>query len=48
MCSTSSNGTGGLSRSGQTAVDIGVAALRAGILHIDTAQVRLALKLAVV
>lgn len=32
------NGTGGLSNSGQTATDLGVSALKAGINHIDTAQ----------
>ena len=32
------NGTGGLSNSKQVAVDHGVQALKAGILHIDTAQ----------
>lgn len=34
------NGTGGIQQSGQKAVDTGVVALKAGILHIDTAQVR--------
>jgi diketogulonate reductase-like aldo/keto reductase len=34
------NGTGGLSRSGQKATDTGVIVLKAGIKHIDTAQVR--------
>lgn len=33
------NGTGGIERSGQKAVDTGAVALKAGILHIDTAQV---------
>ncbi|EIW69720.1 hypothetical protein TREMEDRAFT_29854 [Tremella mesenterica DSM 1558] len=32
------NGTGGLGKSGQKAVETGVLALKAGILHIDTAQ----------
>jgi diketogulonate reductase-like aldo/keto reductase len=34
------NGTGGIEHSGQKAIDTGVVALEAGILHIDTAQVR--------
>jgi diketogulonate reductase-like aldo/keto reductase len=34
-----SNGTGGLSNSGQTAVDLGVTNLKYGVNHIDTAQV---------
>lgn len=33
------NGTGGIERSGQKAIDLGAAALKAGILHIDTAQI---------
>jgi aryl-alcohol dehydrogenase-like predicted oxidoreductase len=33
------NGTGGQERSGQRAIDLGAIALKAGILHIDTAQV---------
>lgn len=37
------NGTGGIEHSGQKAIDTGVVALKAGILHIDTAQVRLKL-----
>jgi hypothetical protein len=36
---TGSNGTGGLSNSGQTAVDLGVTNLKYGVNHIDTAQV---------
>ena len=32
------NGTGGLAHSGQKAIDMGAVALKAGILHIDTAQ----------
>jgi diketogulonate reductase-like aldo/keto reductase len=35
------NGTGGIEKSGQKAIDLGVLALKAGIHHIDTAQVRL-------
>jgi diketogulonate reductase-like aldo/keto reductase len=33
-----SNGTGGIEQSGQKAIDLGAIALKAGILHIDTAQ----------
>jgi diketogulonate reductase-like aldo/keto reductase len=33
------NGTGGIERSGQKAIDLGAVALKAGILHIDTAQI---------
>lgn len=33
------NGTGGIERSGQKAIDLGAFALKAGILHIDTAQI---------
>jgi len=33
------NGTGGLSNSGKTAVDMGVINLKYGVSHIDTAQV---------
>jgi len=33
------NGTGGIERSGQKAIDLGAIALKAGILHIDTAQI---------
>ena len=33
------NGTGGIQKSGHKATDLGATALRAGILHIDTAQV---------
>ena len=33
------SGTGGLASSGSKATDMGVVALKAGILHIDTAQV---------
>lgn len=33
------NGTGGIERSGQKAVELGATALKAGILHIDTAQI---------
>jgi diketogulonate reductase-like aldo/keto reductase len=32
------NGTGGIEQSGQKAIDLGATALKAGILHIDTAQ----------
>ena len=32
------NGTGGIERSGQKAIDLGAVALKAGIHHIDTAQ----------
>lgn len=32
------NGSGGIMRNSQKAVDCGVVALKAGILHIDTAQ----------
>ena len=35
----SRNGTGGLSNSGKTAVDMGVINLKYGVSHIDTAQV---------
>jgi len=34
-----SNGTGGLAKSGKTAVDYGVINLKYGVYHIDTAQV---------
>lgn len=37
------NGTGGQNSSNQKAIDTGKAALEAGILHIDTAQVSLSL-----
>jgi len=33
------NGTGGLAKSGKTAVDYGVINLKYGVYHIDTAQV---------
>jgi hypothetical protein len=33
------NGTGGIENSGKKAIDTGAVALKAGILHIDTAQV---------
>ncbi|ORY32558.1 NADP-dependent oxidoreductase domain-containing protein [Naematelia encephala] len=33
------NGTGGIQRSGQKATELGAVALKAGILHIDTAQI---------
>ena len=36
---TDRNGTGGIERSGQKAIDLGAVALKAGILHIDTAQI---------
>jgi diketogulonate reductase-like aldo/keto reductase len=35
---TDRNGTGGIEQSGQKAIDLGAVALKAGILHIDTAQ----------
>jgi hypothetical protein len=38
---TGRNGTGGLSNSGKTAVDMGVINLKYGVSHIDTAQVSL-------
>lgn len=34
------NGTGGIQKSGEKAVELGKLALKAGIMHIDTAQVR--------
>lgn len=33
------NGTGGIEKSGQKAIDLGAIALKARILHIDTAQI---------
>jgi diketogulonate reductase-like aldo/keto reductase len=37
-CANGRNGTGGIEQSGQKAIDLGATALKAGILHIDTAQ----------